>query len=347
MPPFRTAKSSDIPLDRHQAQDDAALRSACEAVQPGDWTAARDLMMATRDDFDRRARCVWVLGESTASKPWAQMGPKLFGKVKPVDTTASWADRWALDEPTNPDAILVRARSLIMRGWEVRGSGWAKGVREAAFKEFHRVLSMAVPLCHEAARLAPADPTPWAQLLLLATALGAHRNDFERCWAELVTRDRFHREAHNFRLMYLCKKWHGSHEEMFAFARGAAGTAPWGSPLHVLPVQASAEWGMWELNREDAGAGQAVHETWLKSPQFHAELDNALRRWFTAEPRKHAMWYHDLNYLAYGLHHANRHADAKPVFEAIGPYIEELPWGWDAIGTGRVFRAARKKAVQS
>jgi hypothetical protein len=341
--PFNRSHSNDE-FDQHLAQDDVALRAACDAAQAGDWTAARDLMAGTRADFDRRARYVWVLGESVTGVPWAEMGgSRPLRKVRPVDPTGTWADAWAAAEPGNADAIIVRARSLIMRGWEARGSGWAKSVGRQAFDEFHRLLMMAVPLCHEAAELAPGDPTPWVQLLLLATALGAGRDDFEQCWAQVVARDPFHREAHNFKLMYLCQKWRGSHAEMFAFARTAAAAAPAGSALHVLPVQANAEWGLWELSREGIRHGRAVYRAWTKSPEFHAELDNALNHWFRAEPLKHAMWYHDLNYLAYGLYRGNRYADAKPVFAAIGPYIEQIPWAW-AGEAKRTFRYARKRA---
>src|SRR5215211_2079229 len=37
---------------------------------------------------------------------------------------------------------------------------------------------------------------------------------------------------------------------------------------------------------------------------------------------------HDLNTFAYGLYQTDRHRDSKPVFEAIGPYATDIPWGW-------------------
>src|SRR5689334_6078630 len=119
----------DINLDLHLAQDDQRLRAAWASVTNGDWRPARDLMAGTRSDFDRRARYTWVLSEASA-----------VSQRFPVDTTASWADRWAAAEPDNPDAVLVRARSLIMRGWEVRGDGWASTVGGDSAAEFHRLL---------------------------------------------------------------------------------------------------------------------------------------------------------------------------------------------------------------
>lgn len=266
----------------------------------------------------------------------------------PVDVDAAWPDRWAAAEPDNPDAVLVRARSLIMRGWEIRGSGWASTVGPSAMDEFHRVLRLVPPLTEQAARLAPEDPTPWVERLLVATALNADRADFDEIWDQVTRRDRWNREAHSLRLMYLCRKWHGSHEQMFAFAREAAAAAPDGSPLHVLPVQAAAEWALWEVRR--AGAFRdvlAVVKAWRNDPQINADLDGALNGWLRTEPRRHAMWYHDLNYLAYGLARAKRYEDAGAVFSAIGSYMEELPWGWmNADSPQEAFLQERRKAVR-
>jgi hypothetical protein len=316
-----------VHLDDHLAQDDPALRAAWDSAVGGDWHPARDLMAATRADPDRRARYVWVLAESTTANRWSRMAP---GQVAgPVDVDAAWPDRWAAAEPDNPDAVLVRVRSLIMRGWEVRGSGWTSTVGPSEMDEFHRVLHLALLLAEEAAGLAPEDPTPWVQQMLVATALGAARAYFDEIWDQAIRRDRWNREAHSLRLMYLCRKWSGSHEEMFAFAREAATAAPEGSPLHVLPVHAAAEWGMWQVRR--AGGFRealAVVRAWRDDPQINADLDGALNRWLRVEPRRHASWYNDLNCLAYGLSRAKRYKDAGPVFTAIGPYMEDLPWGW-------------------
>ena len=53
----------------------------------------------------------------------------------------------------------------------------------------------------------------------------------------------------------------------------------------------------------------------------------------------------DLNMLAYGLYQADRHRDAKPVFEAIGPYATGIPWVWQR--GDEEFLAARKKALRA
>ena len=133
--------ADDRDLDLHLAQDDLALRAAWDAARAGGWGPARELMANTRSNPDRRARYVWVLGESTTATPWPATPSDPDRFAGPVDTTAAWTDRWAQAEPDNPDAVLVRARSLIMRAWEVRGSGWARYVGANAAEEFQRLRS--------------------------------------------------------------------------------------------------------------------------------------------------------------------------------------------------------------
>ncbi|GIF63216.1 hypothetical protein Ais01nite_12510 [Asanoa ishikariensis] len=337
----RAAAAPDIVFDAHPAQDDDALRKAHDdLVAGGDWAVARDLLATTAGDEDRRARYVWVLSEATVNGAPAAPGPV---------EDATWVDAWARAEPGNPDALLVRGRSLISRAWEVRGGGWASTVGADAVSEFHRLLVLAVPLYDRAAHLAEADPLPWVHRLILATALNAPRDQLERCWSEVVMREPGHVEAHNFKLMYLCHKWHGSHEEMFAFAREAAATAPDGSPLKVLPLKATAEWDMWMMRRE-LTLKQSVAQTghWRRDPGLHAELDAALHRWFARPARRHGCWYDDLNQLAYALWRADRHADNKAVIAAIGPYMSDLPWGWSSEKTGaHAFLKARKAALKA
>jgi hypothetical protein len=338
----------DIDVDLHPAQDDAALRVAYDAARSGDGSPARDLLASVRHDHDRRAYYLEVLAESTTEQAGAQLVPG--GGPGQVDTGATWIDRWAAAEPADPDALVLRARSLVARAWEVRGGGWASTVGDDAAGEFGRLLGLALEVNDRAAALAPDDPAPWSQRLLLMTALSADRGTFERGWAELVARDPWHREAHSYKLMYLCRKWHGSHDEMFAFARSTAAAAPNGSPLHVLPLEANAEWAMWEFRREGRLADlKKVGDVWRKHPGFHAELDNALNRWFRHPAGKHAMWFHDLNHLAYGLVRGRRKQDAKPVFEAIGPYQHSIPWAWwgDSVTADKAFRWARKDALRA
>ena len=60
-------------------------------------------------------------------------------------------------------------------------------------------------------------------------------------FAQVVRRHPTHLVAHQQMLQFLCRKWFGSTEEMFDFARTAAAKAPAGSLLPELVVVAHIE----------------------------------------------------------------------------------------------------------
>ena len=329
-------------IDTNPAQDDAALREACTQARYGtDDGPARQMVIGSRSDYDRRARYVRVMAESTAGG----LGSRIDRSTGRVDTEAAWTDRWAARCPTDPDAQLVRARSLMERAWEVRGGGWASGVRPEQWAEFRRLLQLAGEANDRAMQLAPQDPTPWVNRLHLMIDRSASREDVEETWRELTRRDPWHRDGHQLMLTYLCRKWSGSHEQMFSFARSVAAAAPVGSPLHVLPVRAAAEWALWEQERESPRRTAAeIGELWRQDPVMQSDLDNALARWFRQPANRHADWLHDVNFLAYGLARSGRDADAAPVFASIGKYVTSIPWSWYGHERGDVFfiRARRR-----
>lgn len=330
-------------IDINLAQDDAVLREACTQARYGsDIGPARKALAATRDDYDRRARYVRVLAESTARG----LGSRVDRTTGRVDTDAAWTDGWASRAPADPDAQLVRARSLMARAWEVRGGDWAATVRPEQWAEFHRLLDLAGQVNDRAMRLAPEDPTPWVNRLDLLIDESAPLEDVEETWRELTKRDPWHQQGHVHRLTYHCRKWSGSHEAMFGFARSVAATAPAGSPLLVLPVRAAAEWALWEQERASpAGTADEISRRWREDPVMQSDLDNALSRWFHQPATRHADWLDDANFLAYGLVRTGRDAEAAPVFASIGRYMTSVPWSWWGLGRGdTAFLRARRRA---
>lgn len=328
-------------IDIAEAQDDAALREACKQARQGFDELARQAVARTRDDYDRRARYVQVLAQSTTGG----FESPIDRTTGQADTSAHWTDRWAAHCPTDPDAQLVRARSLIARAWEVRGSDWASSVRPEQWAEFHRLLHLAEQVNDLATQLAPADPTPWVNRLQMQIGYSAPRDDVEQTWRQLTYRDPGHQGGHVLKLTYHCRKWSGSHDEMLGFARSVVAAAPVGSPLHVLPVRAAAEWALWEEERvSPKRPADEIGERWRQDSAMQADLDSALSRWFHQPAARHSAWLDDANFLAYGLARTGRDADAAPVFAAIGKYMTVLPWNWwgDARADINFVRARRR-----
>ncbi|WP_163513234.1 DUF4034 domain-containing protein [Fodinicola acaciae] len=327
-------------VDDHNGRDDVRLRPALDAVAAGQWQVARESMVPTRTDFDRRSYVSGVLAEAVVGVRQRELRRRRLTPGEQIDTTYAWPDVWVAAEPDNPDAHLVRARSLLIRAWEVGRTGWAEGINERSLPEFVRLTELAAIEADEAARLLPSDPNPWAFRILLSIPLSAERPAMEEAWQEVIARDPGHRMAHDVKFLYLCERWLGSHEAMYHFARTAAATAADGSPLHILPICANAEWSA----RRPRG-GQTPEQRWAGA-EFNADLDNALDRWFRVAQTRHGMWHEDANTLAYGLWRAGRHAEAKPVFAAIGPYATASPWAGTVRGRRLSFRMARRAAMR-
>lgn len=330
-----------LQIDYRLAQDDTELRKICDQARYDDnIEPARKALKATSDDYDRRARYVQVLAESTVKGS----GPKPDPQTGQIDTGETWVDQWAVRCPDDPDAQLVRAGSLRERAWKIRGGHWASTVRPEQWAEFGRLLRLAERALDLASHLAPEDPTPWAHRLRIMIDRSAPREDLDEVWAELIRRDPWNRDGHVSQLTSHCRKWGGSHEAMFDFARSVAATAPPGSPLHLLPVRAACEWALWEQDREYSGTAEEIDQRWRLDPTMQSDLDSALHRWFHQPASRHGEWLADVNFLAYGLARTGRDADAAPVFASIGRYMAPVPWAWwdDKNSTSAFFRARRR-----
>jgi hypothetical protein len=302
-----SAVGADLPPDEAVTVDavaEPALRAALAAAAAGDASPARELLAETRlgAQWERRSAYVSELSECALHNP-------------------GWLDSWLNDSPDDPDAVLVKADLRVRQAWEIRTGYRASKVSEDQFRAFFTLLEDAIPVIAEAATLNPTDPVPWEIALTHARGIQAPREVFDAYWAEAVARAPHHYGCHATALQYLCDKWYGSHEEMFAFAERAAEGALPGSKLHALPLLAaieyevvsddsdSAEGGPIDRARIDAAVARAVE---LSSWYAHGDADAADFR----------------NHLALMLIFAERWAEALETFRAIGVHARGYPWGY-------------------
>jgi hypothetical protein len=281
------------------AFDDLDLAEARDEFAQGRWEPARDLLEDTRNNWDRRSHRVKVLADAVAA--------------------SAWVERWQALDPHNPDAATLRAyveaMRLVRARAQVRDTG---GNKTAADVE---------ELCRRAATLSPKDPVPWIAMLMLARAQGAAREEFWARWHGMRERDPWNRDGHHQTLMYLFGSWQGSHAEMYDFAYWLAGEAPQGSALAVLPLVAHAESYRSHSTDKRAALRTGLDMMWTED-QVSLDLDRILEHWFRQPGRQHAQVKADLNYLAHALIYADRHADARPVLQAIGPHVTRVPWAY-------------------
>lgn len=301
---------ADLPPDEAVSVDwvaEPALRAALAAAAAGDAGPARELLAGTRLDaqWERRSVCVSELAEYALRSP-------------------GWLEAWLAESPEDPDAMLVKAELCIQQAWEIRTGYRARHVSEDRFRAFFTLLDDATAVIAAAAELNPGDPVPWEIALTHARGTQAPRDVFDAYWAEAVARAPHHYGCHATALQYLCDKWYGSHEEMFAFAEQAAEGALPGSKLHALPLLAAVEYEV--VSHDSTGNGP------IDRARIDAAIDRALELsgWYAPGDPEAAGFR---NHLALMLVFGERWAEALDIFRAIGVHAREYPWAY--IGESR------------
>jgi hypothetical protein len=254
-----------------------------------------------------------------------------------ADARPAWLEAWLRSQPDNADAWLVAGKHSIAHAWHIRGSGYASTVTGPRFCIFFDVLRRAETELAHAAELAPADPTPWAELLTSGRGLQSDPSLIRARFAELVARDAHHLAGHMTMLQYRCAKWHGSNAEMFAFARQVSVAAPEGSELHVLIAMAHLEY---IIREEDSDAVPLT-----AADAARELLEAAQRSVLSREHRATRSTRGVRNTLACALWATRQYADAKRQFEAIGDDWTSHPWNYFGQPFA-VFTAARRDCEQ-
>ncbi|MEZ0090583.1 hypothetical protein [Streptacidiphilus sp. EB129] len=288
---------------------DHALATARQDLVVGRWQGARDLLRDTGRDWDRRTHRMRLLADTAAG-------------IRTVET-------WQSAEPDNPDALVLRAETEVMRVFsavaEANRSAGAPPPNQDSLERAH--LDRAARICLQAAEKNPADPIPWVSLMTLARLYGRGHPHVWHWWRELQARDPYSREGHHQVLRHLSARWHGSHGEMYNFARDSAAFAPPGSPLAALTQAARAEHYRQLIDTEGAHAvGLTYH--WSHEVAVQA-LHTTMRHWIGHRSGiEYAQDVADLNLLAHGLVFAGLSAEAAEVLRHLGDRPTRVPWSY-------------------
>lgn len=277
---------------------DAAARALHGWLTQRNWPAARDFLQTVTDPDDRS----FYMG--------------VCAEVKGVQ---DWIEQWVAAEPYSTLPLLVRGAHGVYWAWEARGAARADQTSEEQFREFFRRLKMAENCLDAVIERDPADATAWSFLVTSAMGRQLDRDETGRRFAGAVAQHPWHRRAHTAMLQYLCQKWYGSHEEMFAFARQAAANAPAGSPLAALVADAHIEYWL------DLPSGDDTK--YMSQPEVVAEL-NAAADQSVRHPafRRRPGWPAIHNTFAFAFTCATDYRSAVGQFEVIGDMLTEWPW---------------------
>ncbi|MFV0131295.1 hypothetical protein ACLGI4_26910 [Streptomyces sp. HMX112] len=318
----------------HPAGHDAALRAVVQDLRTGRWVSMAQLLAGTSD---------WAL--------WTQRTQVLAAVAAGSDVVRAWRT----EEPHSVAAAVMHARVAVERAVRAHREG------HPSTGELWR---RAWDACRAAADAAPDDPVPWVCLLALAV-LDDQRSMAEHRvrppgpllpagpWgllAQADKRDPHNREAYHRMLQFLYARrpgpGAGSLSEAVNFVQWAAGSAPPGSALHVLPLYLRVE-----RYRRERGQDRALDLHWVAEDATRDAL-RALLTWFDhAVPATSSLL--DLNHLAHALWGALRFGDAARVFAALGPYYTPQPWAYRTRDPGdralaeEVFARARGRCLSA
>ncbi|MEV0179945.1 hypothetical protein AB0I54_11670 [Streptomyces sp. NPDC050625] len=234
---------------------------------------------------------------------------------------------WATREPRNVSALVLHAWAKLIRG---RSQGHLEDAAAVADS------------CLRAAELAPADPTPWVVLLGLARLQRLNQSEVFGLWNEVLTRDRWNREAYLNMLAYLGPEEMGSRIQVLDFVDAVRARTPENAPCAATELTAQV---MQYQSVLTLGGVEALmaRKHWDHPPAAEA-LDRAARTWAQPGFFQHAGAVADLNLLAYALLAAERRVLARPVFEAINGAVAAWPWrvGGDPVSE---FEKARNRSM--
>ncbi|MFI5907377.1 hypothetical protein [Dactylosporangium sp. NPDC051541] len=202
---------------------DEYLEKALSALaDDGDPTPALDLIAGT-DDADRREHAVAVLGP---------------GGVARIEQLRELATRQAY----RPERWLLLGAALSAAAWAVREDNHATPVvTERLVQQQQALVAEARTALRQAAALSRDDPVPWSELTGAVICAPQHRTEpadvFKR--ARVLAPDLY--AAHTRHLTGLTRRWYGSQDKVFAFARTRTADRPAGHPLHALIALAHIE----------------------------------------------------------------------------------------------------------
>ncbi|MGW8768387.1 hypothetical protein ACWGN5_38590 [Streptomyces sp. NPDC055815] len=246
-------------------------------------------MEESPEDFDRRTHRLSVLA----------------GFLSESHLPGAWVTR----DPRNADA-------LVLQAWSELEQGRTAGVLADASSVWKR--------CLLATEIDPRDPAPWLVMLGVARLERYPNSDVFAIWNEILTRDRWHREAYLSMLAYLSPEEAGSTAQMVEFVDSVRIRMPANAPCAAVELTA-------DVMRYHAIVGRGGTDALLArnhwdNPQTAAFLERAAATWGQPAFFSHAATLADLNLLAYALTVSNRRREAAPLFDTIGGKVTSWPW---------------------
>jgi hypothetical protein len=144
------------------------------------------------------------------------------------------------------------------------------------------------------------------------------------CLQNTIDRSVISWKAHSATLWYLCKKWFGSHEEMFDFARTVSASAPEGNGLHALiPIAHHERW----VYAAAFDKEEELAENYFDQPEVRQEIVEAYNRSLGSRAhRTDRATRAQSSFFAMGLLRVQAFRQALTELDRLGNLVPEFPW---------------------
>lgn len=307
---FRKRKKSASPAQTNTAPsgpqiprfsgDQAALRFS-QQLETGQWEEFHDFLEGTEDH-----------------------GLRYFyiNSLAGISGRPEWLDEWAAARPQSALPVIFSGRHATLWAWEARGSGRAKTVQEDAWPIFHQRLVAGDADLAKAAKLDPEDPSPHAFSIWNAMGLSLGQQEVRRRYDAAAMLDPFHPGAAHAMTQATARKWGGSHEAMFAFARDLSERAPEGHGVHTVIAKAHIE-GWLDLSSKEE------RRAYFEQDDVKQEIRAAAARSIRSPEYRLAdspMQWSDRNAFAFCFFQMDDWDAQLAQMQIIGTRITEAPW---------------------
>lgn len=157
---------------------------------------------------------------------------------------------------------------------------------------------------------------------MLSTMFAGGREAFDEVFAEGRRRDAYHFDLHWQAISLHCQKWYGSHEQMFAMARGVAAAAPAGRRAVLLPMLAHFEYALREFAWGTFHRRQLTRtRRYFLHPEVRQEVEQCIAKFRAGPPGPDPFGIvHQWMAVYYCL--TQQRAQAKAAFDTLGQYVK-------------------------
>ena len=244
VPPAKAADPSWKPVETDLFQIHPEIAELRYAALDGDWATVTDFLDRCTHETDRS----WATGYLIEIPGLEKMLAKVLA-----------------DDPGSLLAAALLGGRTVEQAWEIRGGGWAKDVKPAAWAGFREHLERAEAIFLDVLARDPANLEAGIFRLYSGRGTGAGIGEIMRRYERVAVHNPHSFEAQSSVLQSLCPKWGGTWAEAHTFARRCAKAAPGGSVNGALVADVHIEHWMFL----EKGANK---DNYFKHPEVRAEI---------------------------------------------------------------------------